>query len=71
MLMVLLISSVLQSGHSTVSLKRAAPSPAVRAPPPPSHPTTTTHHIMDGFYDQQVPFMVPPSVSGHTAAPHI
>lgn len=70
MLMVLLLSSVPQSAHSTVALKRAPSPPAFRAtspPPPPSHHPD----IMDGFYDQQVPFLVPPSVSGHTAASDI
>lgn len=32
----------------------------------PNHPNN-----MDGFYDQQVPFMVPPSVSGHVPALNI
>lgn len=38
-------------------------SPPPRYWSPPNHPDN-----MDGFYDQQVPFMVPPSVSGHTSA---
>lgn len=62
MLMVLLVSSVPQSAHRTVALKRAPPPPRCQSPHHPHHPD-----IMDGFYDQQVPFLVPPSVSGHSS----
>lgn len=57
----ILFSSDLQSDPGAVALKRTSPLPPILEPP--NHPDN-----MDGFYDQQVPFMVPPSVSGHTSA---
>lgn len=60
----ILFSSDLQSDPGAVALKRTSPLPPILEPP--NHPDN-----MDGFYDQQVPFMVPPSVSGHTSASNI
>ncbi|TNN41951.1 ETS translocation variant 1 [Liparis tanakae] len=43
-------------------LPRPLPSPPISEPPPAPTPYIQTHRgTMDGFYDQQVPFMAPPT----------